>query len=66
MRRCHTDIADGDWIDRLMPAPVQPYLRLARLDRPIGTWLLLFPCWWSAALAAQGRPGAGLLGLFAL
>jgi 4-hydroxybenzoate polyprenyltransferase len=27
-------------------------LRLARLDRPIGSWLLLLPCWWSAALAA--------------
>src|SRR6185369_5376066 len=30
----------------------RPYLRLARLDRPIGSWLLLLPCWWSAALAA--------------
>jgi 4-hydroxybenzoate polyprenyltransferase len=28
-------------------------LRLARLDRPIGSWLLLIPCWWSAALAAM-------------
>jgi 4-hydroxybenzoate polyprenyltransferase len=27
-------------------------LRLSRLDRPIGSWLLLMPCWWSAALAA--------------
>jgi 4-hydroxybenzoate polyprenyltransferase len=31
---------------------VRPYLRLARLDRPIGSWLLLIPCWWSTALAA--------------
>jgi 4-hydroxybenzoate polyprenyltransferase len=30
----------------------RPYLRLARYDRPIGSWLLLMPCWWSAALAA--------------
>ena len=30
---------------------MRPYLRLARIDRPIGTWLLLFPCWWSQALA---------------
>ncbi len=47
----HTDIRSGSWVDRLAPAPWRPYLRLARLDRPIGTWLLLFPCWWSTALA---------------
>jgi 4-hydroxybenzoate polyprenyltransferase len=46
-----TDIGSGDWIDRRMPAGLRPYCRLARLDRPIGTWLLLFPCWWSLALA---------------
>lgn len=39
-------------IDRL-PASIQPYARLARLDRPIGWWLLLLPCWWSEALAAK-------------
>ena len=33
-----------------------PYIRLARLDRPIGTWLLLFPGWWGIALAAPGWP----------
>nr|WP_246505377.1 4-hydroxybenzoate octaprenyltransferase [Microvirga antarctica] len=31
---------------------MRPYLRLARIERPIGWWLLLLPCWWSAALAA--------------
>ena len=43
---------------RLLPAHLQPYAQLARLDRPIGWWLLLLPCWWSAALAgvAVGRP----------
>lgn len=46
------DIKAGDWIDRYVPGPWRPYARLARLDRPIGTWLLLFPCWWSIALAA--------------
>ena len=46
------DIQVGDWIDRHVPAGWRPYARLARLDRPIGTWLLLFPCWWSLALAA--------------
>ena len=35
----------------------KPYARLARLDRPIGWWLLLWPCWWSAALATDAaRP----------
>ena len=37
---------------RLAPPWSRPYLRLARLDRPIGSWLLLLPCWWSAALAS--------------
>jgi len=46
-----SDIPKGGWIDRYVPAPARPYLRLARLDRPIGTWLLLFPCWWGVALA---------------
>jgi 4-hydroxybenzoate polyprenyltransferase len=44
--------ATGNWVDTLAPAWSRPYLRLARLDRPIGSWLLLMPCWWSAALAA--------------
>lgn len=37
---------------RLLPARLHPYARLARLDRPIGTWLLLLPCWWGQVLAA--------------
>jgi 4-hydroxybenzoate polyprenyltransferase len=44
--------ATGNWVDTLAPSWTRPYLRLARLDRPIGSWLLLLPCWWSAALAA--------------
>jgi 4-hydroxybenzoate polyprenyltransferase len=44
--------ATGNWVDTLAPAWLKPYLRLARLDRPIGSWLLLLPCWWSSALAA--------------
>ena len=44
--------ATGNWVDTLAPAWTRPYLRLTRLDRPIGWWLLLMPCWWSAALAA--------------
>jgi 4-hydroxybenzoate polyprenyltransferase len=44
--------ATGNWVDTLAPRWSRPYLRLARLDRPIGSWLLLLPCWWSAALAS--------------
>jgi len=43
----------GNWVDGLAPAFTRPYLRLARLDRPIGSWLLLMPCWWSAGLAGM-------------
>ena len=42
----------GNWVDTRAPAWSRPYLRLSRFDRPIGSWLLLLPCWWSAALAA--------------
>ena len=45
------DAPAGNWVDRLAPRAVKPYLRLARFDRPIGAWLLLFPAWWSQALA---------------
>ena len=40
-----TDIRRDDWAARHAPAGLLPYIRLARLDRPIGTWLLLFPGW---------------------
>ena len=62
------DARPGNWVDRHAPAATRPYLRLARFDRPIGAWLLLFPCWWSFALAehASGRlwPRPSLLLLF--
>ena len=45
--------ATGNWVDTRAPAWSRPYLRLARYDRPIGSWLLLMPCLWSAALAAD-------------
>jgi 4-hydroxybenzoate polyprenyltransferase len=52
------DAPPGNWVDRWAPAAAKPYLRLARFDRPIGAWLLLFPAWWSQALAelSLGRP----------
>ncbi len=43
--------ATGNWVDSIAPPWSRPYLRLSRLDRPIGSWLLLLPCWWSSALA---------------
>jgi 4-hydroxybenzoate polyprenyltransferase len=54
MNRAIGSVADsiGNWVDTLAPVWSRPYLRLARLDRPIGSWLLLIPCWWSSALAA--------------
>ncbi|MFQ5764976.1 MAG: 4-hydroxybenzoate octaprenyltransferase [Rhodospirillales bacterium] len=60
-----TDIPDESWIDRLAPVATRPYLRLARADRPIGTWLLLLPCWWSVALATPSWPDLWFLVLFA-
>jgi 4-hydroxybenzoate polyprenyltransferase len=61
-----TDIRRDDWAARYAPGALLPYIRLARLDRPIGTWLLLFPCWWGIALAAAGWPDWRLIALFAV
>lgn len=45
------DAVSGNWVDTRAPQGWRPFLRLSRLDRPIGTWLLLLPCWWGLALA---------------
>jgi 4-hydroxybenzoate polyprenyltransferase len=55
--------ATGNWVDTHAPQWSRPYLRLSRLDRPIGSWLLLMPCWWSAALAAGTAGSIGQLPL---
>ncbi|MGB0683502.1 MAG: 4-hydroxybenzoate octaprenyltransferase [Magnetovibrionaceae bacterium] len=60
-----TDMPVTSWIDRL-PAPIRPYLILMRADRPIGTWLLLLPCWWSIAIPGPSFPDPLLLLLFAI
>jgi 4-hydroxybenzoate polyprenyltransferase len=57
------DSVAGNWVDRIMPAAAQPYARLMRLDRPIGWWLLLLPCWWGLTLA-QGAGERGLPNLW--
>ena len=46
------DAVAGNWVDRYAPTRARPYLRLSRADRPIGTWLLLIPCWWGLGAAA--------------
>jgi 4-hydroxybenzoate polyprenyltransferase len=61
-----TDIRSGDWAERFAPPALVPYIRLARLDRPIGTWLLLFPGWWAIALAAPRWPDWRLMALFGI
>ncbi len=45
---------------------LSPYLRLMRIDKPAGTWLLLLPCWWGVALAASYFPNLWLMFLFAV
>jgi 4-hydroxybenzoate polyprenyltransferase len=53
------DAPPDNWVDRQLPEFSRPYARLARLDRPVGWWLLLLPCWWGLALA-QIAAGGGL------
>ena len=48
-----SDIPECGALYRVLPSAIKPYLTLARFDRPIGTWLVLFPCWWSLALATD-------------
>ena len=50
-------------VDRFAPEALKPWLRLARYDRPIGSWLLMWPCQWSAALAAVAAGSTDRLGL---
>ena len=52
------DAVKQHWVDTKLPAGMRPYARLARWERPIGWWLLLWPCWWSAALAAVAAGNA--------
>lgn len=47
------DATPGNWVERVLPPATLPYAQLMRLDRPIGWWLLLIPCWWGLALAAN-------------
>ena len=64
------DAARDNLADRLTPPALRPYVRLARFDRPVGAWLLLFPCWWSMLLAqdaaGQTIPNLWYMALFAI
>ncbi len=49
------DAPKANWVDRFAPASLKPWLRLMRADRPIGAWLLMWPCWWSVALSIRAE-----------
>lgn len=61
-----SDIHAGDWVDRRLPAAWRPYTRLARLDRPVGVWLTLFPCLAALIQASHGLPALWQLIVFCL
>jgi len=61
-----SDIHLGDWVDRRLPPALRPYTRLARLDRPVGIWLTLFPCWAALIQASHGLPDLRQLAIFSL
>ena len=52
--KTHTDIKLDNWIHLYCPESIKPYAYLARLDRPIGIWLLLLPGWWAIAMSSGG------------
>ncbi len=58
------DAVPWNWVDHLAPVASRPYLRLSRADRPIGTWLLLLPCWWGVLLAAAATDGLDLYSIW--
>ena len=62
------DAVPGNWVDNFAPQSARPYLRLIRADRPVGVWLLLWPCWWSILLAndQQMTSTVSMLALFGI
>ena len=59
------DAVPATWVDRFAPSDARPYLRLMRADRPIGVWLLLWPCWWSILMAMPHGANEAATGSFA-
>lgn len=69
MTNSHPDLSDihhDDWVARHLPKAWGPYARLARLDRPVGTWLTLLPCIAALIQAAHGIPDVWRLLIFSL
>lgn len=62
----HTDIIRHGWIERKLPSSLRPFAYLMRLDRPIGTWLLLLPGWWAIMAGGGGIGTIGWWGLYLL
>ena len=62
------DAKKGNWVDRYSPASIRPFLKLSRVDRPIGIWLLLWPATWAITMAGNfaSYPDLKILGLFLL
>ncbi|MBY5746033.1 4-hydroxybenzoate octaprenyltransferase [Rhizobium leguminosarum] len=55
-----SDAPSDNWVYRILPLWLWPYAQLARWDRPIGWQLLMWPCFWSATLAANAAIGEGI------
>src|SRR5690606_15794654 len=53
------DAPSDNWVYKVLPRAAWPYAQLARWDRPIGWQLLMWPCFWSAALAANAAVATG-------
>ena len=53
-----SDATINNWVDNYCPLWSRPFLRLSRVDRPIGTWLLLIPCWWGLLIALLYSDGS--------
>ncbi len=62
----HTDIVKTGWVEQKLPPAARPYAYLMRLDRPIGTWLLLLPGWWAIVAGGAGVENMGWEGFYLL
>jgi 4-hydroxybenzoate polyprenyltransferase len=60
------DALRGSWVHKLLPQRLWPYAQLARWERPIGWKLLMWPCWWAAAMAFATLPNPAASPLDAL
>ncbi len=61
IKKAPEDTVRSSWVHKLSPDYAWGYLQLMRADRPIGTWLLLWPCLWSIVLASHYHGSSDLL-----